>query len=328
MLKTQNSKLKSQNYSSKRKTILTFKLLVVVLSFALYTFSFDRVHASSLSLSISPPIIQIQVDPPATINTPITIQNRGQETVTLEILFKPFTAVASDATESKGESGEVVYILGKNPLVFEKIGVYHNDEVIEKVVIGPKQNKTLNLHIDVPQDESLSDYYFSVLFISKNKLKDKLNQSRILGGIATNVLLSIKGKPPLIGAKPTSIAKIVEFSSPSFLEIEPVPFKVRLKNQSNHFITPQGTISIKNMFGKTIGQVKLSPVNILADTIRSQETLWQETLLFGPYTATLNINPSDKGPTLIKTINFFVFPLRTFIILAGILITILLVKNR
>ncbi len=281
----------------------------------------SKVSAADLSLGIYPPLIQIQLDPPATINTPITIQNRGQETVTLKILLKPFNS-------GKGESGEVIYGSGKNPLVFENIKVRENDEAIEKIVIAPKQNKTLNLHLDIPKDEPLSDYYFSVLFISENKLKDKLNQSKIQGGIATNVLLSIKGKPPLIGAKPTSIAKIVEFSSPSFLEKGPVPFTVRLKNQSNHFITPQGTISIKNMFGKTIGHVKLSPVNVLADTIRSQETLWQETFLFGPYTATLNINPSDKGPTLIKTINFFVFPFRAFLILITMVFGILFIKNR
>lgn len=320
MSTTQNAKLKTQNNSVKRKTSC-FKLLVVALSFALYAFSFNKAAAADLSLGIYPPIIQIQIEPPANIDTPITIENHGKETVTLEISIKPFTA-------GKGELGEVVYESGKNPLIFENIKISEDEETIEKVVIPPKQSKTLKLHLDIPKDEPLSDYYFSVLFVSENMLDERLNQLKIQGGIATNVLLSIKGKPPLIGAKPTSIAKIVEFSSPSFLEKGPVPFMVRLKNQSNHFITPQGTISIKNIFGKTIGQVKLSPINILADTIRSQETLWQETFLFGPYTATLNINPSDKGPTLIKTIHFFVFPFRAFIIFIAIAYIILFVKNR
>jgi len=303
---------------------ITFFLAVSFFSLLISQYlniSISKVNAAHLSLGIYPPIIQIQIEPPANIDTPITIENHGQETVTLEILFKPFNS-------GKGESGEVVYESGKNPLIFENIMVREDGKTIKEIVISPKQSKTLTLHLDIPTDEPLSDYYFSVLFVSDNKLEERLNQLKIQGGIATNVLLSIKGIPPLIGAKPTSIGKIVEFSSPSLFEKGPVPFTVRIKNQSNHFIKPQGTISIKNIFGKTIGQVKLSPVNILADTIRSQETLWQETFLFGPYTATLIINPSDKGPSLIKSISFFVFPFRVFLILAGTMIAILLVKNR
>jgi len=300
---------------------LKFKICLLIFTICYLLFAIDKAEAKALSLGIYPPIIQIQIEPPANIDTPITIENHGQETVTLEILFKPFAL-------SKEENGEIIYLTGKKPLIFENIKISEDEEIIEKVVIPPKQSKTLKLNLDIPKDEPLSDYYFSVLFVSENRPKERLNQLKIQGGIATNILLSIKGIPPLIGAKPTSIGKIVEFSSPSFLEKGPVPFTVRLKNQSNHFITPQGAISIKNIFGKTIGQVKLSAVNILADTIRSQETLWQGTFLFGPYTATLNINPSDKEPSLMKSTNFFVFPFRAFIIFIAIAYVILFLKNR
>jgi len=295
------------------RTMKNTKILVLVVLVVLVVFP-KKAAASELSLGIYPPIIQIQTVPPAVMDTPITIHNYGGETVALEISLKPFTA-------AKGENGEVLYMSGKNPLVYENIKVRDNDEVVKKVVIGPRQNKTLNLYIDIPKDESVSDHYFSVVFISENKSKDKLNQSKIQAGIATNVLLSIGSKEMIMG-------KIVEFSTPLFLEKGPVPFTVRLKNQSNHFITPQGTISIKNIFGKTIGQVKLSPVNILAGSIRSQQTLWQEALLFGPYTATLNIDASDNVPILLKTVTFFVFPLWTFIALTGTVIIIFLTKNR
>lgn len=300
---------------------LKFKICLCIFAICYLLFTIDKAEAKTLSLGISPPIIQIQIEPPANIDAPITIQNSGEVSVTLKISLKPFRA-------GKGESGEVFYTSGKNPLVFQNITVIEDGKSIEKVVIPPKQSKTLKLNLDIPKDEPLSDYYFSVLFVSENTLEDSLSQLKIQGGIATNVLLSIKGKPPLIGAKATSIAKIVEFSTPSLLEKGPVPFRFRLKNQSNHFITPQGTISIKNIFGKTIGKIKLSPVNILVNTIRSQETLWQETFLLGPYTATLNINPSDKEPALIKSISFFVFPLRALLILITIAYIILFIKNR
>jgi hypothetical protein len=124
------------------------------------------------------------------------------------------------------------------------------------------------------------------------------------------------------------IGKIVDFSAPLLLENGPVPFRVRLKNQSNHFTTPQGSIAIKNIFGKTIGQIKLSPVNILANTTRLHNSLWKEDFLFGHYTATLTIKLSDKEQSLIKKTSFFFFPFRILFILITIFFVILLIKNR
>jgi hypothetical protein len=297
---------------NKKSLILSHWYLLVVLV-VLVVFP-KRAAAADLSLGISPPVIQIQISPPAVVNTSITIENNGEETVTLAIQFKPFTA-------GKGETDEVVYRSDYSPLVFKNIKVRDNDEIVEKVVIGPKQNKTLNLNINIPKDESLSDYYFSVIFISENTSDETLNQSRILGGIATNILLSIKSGEENIG-------KIVEFSSPRFLEKGPVPFKIRLKNESKHFITPDGEILIKNIFGKTIGQVKLPPVNILAGTTRKENVSLNNGYMLGAYKATLILNISNNGPVLIKSKTFFVFPLWASIVFVGVVIVILIINNR
>ena len=293
---------------------LKFKICLLVFTICFLIFNIDKTTAAGLSLSINPPVIQIQISPPAIVNRPITIENHGEEAVTLKILYKPFVA-------DKGESGEVVYESDNNTLIFEKIKVRDDNEAIEKVVIAPKQNKTLNLYVDIPKSETLSDYYFSIIFISEDTSGDTLNQSGISGGIATNVLLSIKNEE-------TSIGSIVEFSSPRFLEKGPVPFKIRLKNESKHFITPDGEILIRNIFGKTIGQVKLDPVNILADTTRKEELLWKNGFMFGLYTATLSINILDNDPALVKTIRFLVIPIQNIIILTAIPFLILLIKRR
>lgn len=338
MSTTQNAKLKTQNNSVKRKTAC-FKLLVVVLSFALYAFSFNKTDASDLSLGIYPPIIQIRLEPPARISTPIAIENRGDETVSLQILFKPFTSneARHRTVPGEGESGEVSYLWEKevysespkNPLIFQNIKISEprtnlvrgeNGKAVDETTLAPKQKKSLSLNIDTPKGEKESDYYFSILFISKNVLKADLSYSQIVGGIATNVLLSIGKERP--------IGKILEFSSPFFLNEGSVPFRLRLENQGKHFITAQGVILVKNMFGQTVGQVELVPVNILALTSRFQETIWQKGVVFGAYTATLRINLSENGPTLVKTINFLVFPLKPIIGLAIIVFIFALLQKR
>jgi len=313
-MKSQRLKVKDQKFKSKLIPICRDYFLIVFLTFDFLFLTLGKVDAAELSLGISPPIIEIQTEPPAVINTPITIENHADETVTLEILLKPFTP-------GKGEFGEVAYLWDKNPpLIFQNIKVRENGKATDEIILAPRQKKNLSLHFDIPKGEPSSDYYFSVVFISKNIVNAGLSHSQIRGAIATNVLLSVgTGK---------SIGKIAEFSAPLFLEKQPVPFTIRLKNEGKHFITPQGTILITNIFGKTIGELNLLPVNILADTTRFQKTVWTEPFLFGPYTATLTIIFSDKGPILVETIRFLVLPMQAFIGLAIIVFIILGVKKR
>src|SRR5581483_11221742 len=114
-------------------------------------------------------------------------------------------------------------------------------------------------------------------------------------------------------------------SVPWYLEKGPVPFVVRVFNDSDHVIAPQGEIVITNMYGQKIGKVELLPVNILSDSIRSmpdknmswdllQEQLstqsknqkmkavWNEQFLLGLYSAKLRLKLSDSGPILRKTL--------------------------
>ena len=96
--------------------LLTFALLTLIFNFALLTFNLGKVEASALSLGIYPPVIQIETIPPSLIKTPITIENLGEETVSLQILLKPFKA-------SEKENGEISYLLenevqGADPLIF------------------------------------------------------------------------------------------------------------------------------------------------------------------------------------------------------------------
>jgi hypothetical protein len=174
------------------------------------------------------------------------------------------------------------------------------------------------------------------------------NISGATAGIATNVLLSIGPKGPTQG-------NIEEFSTPIFNSKGPVPFTVRVRNTSNHFITTKGDIVIKDMFGQNVGKVDLLPVNILSQSVRlipdSQQSpganppaslkayflslksiaaVWPETFLFGPYTATLTLALSDQGPLYRRTINFYTFPIGPLfgIIIILIIITAIIIRAK
>ncbi|MDO8460852.1 MAG: hypothetical protein Q7S38_00240, partial [bacterium] len=326
---------------------LKIGLLVVLVVLVVFP---EKASAAELSLGVSPPILQIIADPPASVKAPITIKNLGDEPVMLNIQFKPFTAKES-------ENGEIKYInpsesFGENPLIFHFIQIMDNERVVETLTLAPRQEKNLTLHAGILKDELPGDYYFSIVFVrSSEELSEEglalseaegSSLAQTTGGVAINVLLSI-GPDRAQGT-------IEEFSAPFFAQKGPVPFTVRVKNTGKNFFTPNGTILIKNMFGQTVGKVDLLPVNILAGTVRSipdllqspdstpsstllaprspaergevgnsPKALWHESFLLGPYTATLNLALSDKGPLFQKTIHFVGFPAEA---LAGLVLAL------
>lgn len=345
---------------------MSFALCTIVLSFALCTLHFDKVYANGISISASPSLIKINAITPSDTKSPITIENRGNNAINIQILFKPFHS-------SKKENGEIVY-LNNNEIpdiykkIFNQIHVTDNGIITTNFELGPRQKKNLELQLIIPKNEPDSDYYFSVIFLARRSLGEgglasesspiqqnpieanevgiadsfpddenaqDQNFSVINAGIAINVLLSI-------GNKNNPQGTIEEFSAPSFLKSGPVEFTVRIKNIGSRSFAPKAIIFIKNIFGQTVGRVDIESDNILADSIRSltdiqtassparrsfseggssSKTLWRENFLLGPYTATLNIAISDKGPVYNQSLIFLAIPIPLII---GIILSILM----
>ena len=309
-------------------------LLVVLVIFPM------KAEASSVSLGVYPPNIQIDTVHPANVSSDIQIQNQGDESQNLDIIIKPFKAAES-------ENGELSYLFGSeefgtDPFMPERIKILDGNNQVNSITIAPKQEKKLKLQVNIPQGETPSDYYFSIIFVSRIEPAEAQNASLNTAGIATNVLLSI-------GPKRKAEGEISEFSAPLFLESGPVSFTINLRNQSDFFITPRGSILIKNLFGQTIGRVDLLPVNILgrsnrlvpgsdqfdakefkidAKSWQNQKALWSEKLLLGPYSATLSIALTEEGPVLRKTIYFVGFPIAAIDIVVLIVILLLIIVKK
>ncbi len=300
-----------------------------------------KASAGELSLGINPPIIQIEANPGASITTsPITIQNLGEEAITLNIVAKPFT-------QGDNRDGTVSFtdeIKGPDKQIFDKMQVMHNDHVVDSLTLSPQQETSVILHIGLPKDEPAADYYFSLIFVSNNNTADLKTGNSLSGGIATNILLSI-------GPKGQTLGSIEQFSVPLFVQKGPVPFTILVKNESNHVIAPTGGIVITNMFGQRIGNVELLPVNILAGAIRAfpdsdqspekienlklkienseiPRAFWREVFLLGPYSATLNLALSDQGPVYTRTIHFFALPAEAIVALSVAIIVVIFIRRR
>ncbi|MCL4354850.1 four helix bundle suffix domain-containing protein [Patescibacteria group bacterium] len=321
-----------------KKRFFTLLSLFTFLSF--FTFSASPAYADDLSLGIYPPIIEINATPPAEVKARITIQNQAETDEKLKIILKPFTA-------SSKYNGEVSYsssqFSSSDPLLLQKVQILDAGQETKEITLAPLESKNLELRASIGKDDPLGDYYFSVIFLSERESDLKTNIVKLPSGIATNVLLSVGPKGPTTG-------EIEEFRTPFFFDSGPVPFTIFVKNTSEHFTTPTGTIVIKNMFGQTIGKIDLLPQTILANSYRylvdreqaspsaalvakldavkakqkgtpSNVALWQENYLLGYYTAELSLSLSENGPVLHSATHFIAIP---FSILGGLVFAIMI----
>lgn len=345
---------------------MKYKLIFFVLIFHLSSFTFhpSSVQAEELILSLSPSTLQIQTTSPSDSKSSITLENSGNNSINIHVLFKPFRA-------SHKENGEIEYI-NDNEIpdiykkIFNQIHITDNGIVTSNFELAPKQKKNLEIQFIIPKKESDSDYYFSVIFLARGSeiipqsspqanevgsaesLPDDTNSqgqnfSVINAGVALNVILSIGDKNNPQGA-------IEEFTAPTFIKSGPVGFTVRIKNIGQRVFAPKAIIFIKNMFGQTVGKVDIEPDNILTGSIRSltdtqtastsssqplilnslrsseadqfstRKAFWPERFLLGPYTATLNLVISDKGPVYNQSIIFFAIPIKLILTCALIIL--------
>jgi hypothetical protein len=286
-------------------------------------------YASPVSLSVYPPVIEIETTSPTTLQTPIFIQNNTDNSVDLTIGVKPFKA--SDDFNGQVNYFPKNYVPEPDKNIFKHITLTYQDKSISSLILAPKDKKNLSLNVSLPSNETSADYYFSLVFLSKAGESEKNTGTVIKTGIATNVLLSI-------GKRTTPLAEVANFSSPYFVSHGPVSFTALIRNNNDQIAKAGGHILVTNMFGQTIGNIIIPEQFVLANSQRylsngyssnnQPVSLWGESFLLGPYNAKLEIPLSDKGPMLEKTIYFFAFPVPLVgILLLGLVIVLLIFKR-
>lgn len=289
-------------------------------------------HAEELSLKVNPSVLQISTQSSSDVRAPFLIENQSDQPIRLRIGYKLLDP-------EKSKEGKVVFLSepGAKESIFEHVEVVDAESTaINSLQLGPKQQKQLQVRVQIPENQPSADYYFSLIFIhditaqtdQNSTVKDRKDQhtiSTVQGGIGTNVLLAV-------GAPETAQGLIEEFSTPLYMQSGPVPITLRVKNSGLHYIRPQGTIMIKNIFGQTVGKVEIPATTVLAGTSRhlldkdqltsqaiEAKALWNERFLLGFYSATLSISMAEAGPSYSQTVRFFAFPLHVLLGLIAVI---------
>lgn len=296
-------------------------LSLIALAFGLFTAT-TPVSALTTSanngqaLEIAPPVMNLTANPGQTITAQISLRDisSGKLIVTGEI--NDFVA--------NGEDGTPKIILDNT--ISEPYSLKNWISPLPELTLSPKQIKNLPVTITVPSNAAPGGYYGIVRFtgVAPELQGTGVSLSASLGAL---ILLKVNGDvKENLAVEEFSINK--NDGKPNTLfETTPLKFVVRLKNEGNIHEQPVGQIIITDMFNKKVAalNVNLATNNILPQSIREfNQPLDSSTIgnkiLFGRYTAKLNITYGANKQMLTKTITFWVIPYT--MIAVGIIVVI------
>lgn len=311
----------------------------IILCAAIYLANTSSVSAQGQSLSIYPPVIEIQATPPSSPVVKLVIQNNNSEDVALKIELIPL--------KPNGTTGDVTLMpslsdKGFYPYYKDKIQFLVDNKKTDTITLQALETREIDLNVNLEKGDPPGDFYYSIVFISSGSQPQDTSVSSIPAGIATNLLLSI-------GPKSQASGGIAEFTTKGFKSNGPADFYLKLHNASSHLIQPQGTVEIYDIFGRKVGKVTVLPQYILANSDRylmdqAQATgearlafnestnkpkiVWPEEFLLGLYKAKANIILEENGKKIEAVTYFFAFPTYLFFALTIVLFVIISIYLR
>ncbi|MFA9262838.1 MAG: hypothetical protein ACEQSB_05850 [Undibacterium sp.] len=215
----------------------------------------------SLRIVTSPLPISLVTEPGTTISTELKVKNAGTEPENLKIDILKFSAYE--------ESGK--------PALHD---LAPTDDFAKWVTFSeptftalPEEWKTVTATFTVPKEASFGYYYAFVFSRAKDQEDLAPQETAVVGGTATLVLLEAR----VPDAKRE--IQVTEFKTDQTVyEFLPVNFTVSLKNAGNVHVAPRGNIFLSQGKDKDIALLELNPGkgSILPDSTRVFDTNWKD----------------------------------------------------
>jgi hypothetical protein len=296
-------------------------LLLFGLIFGL-CFVVPTVVFASQTLTISPTLFNAKVAPGQSWSSAIKVINGNDYPITV------YPGVTDFAVNNE---------TGRPELVPLDVSVNQGDITLSswvsleqtEVLIPARQSVSVPFTMTVPFDAPPGGHYAAIL-ISTRPGEATPNTSQVSTAQILTSLLFLKVDGNIIEQ-----ASIREFSTKRIVQKPETTFTVRIQNEGNVHIQPQGEIKIFNMWGAERGIIPINQQTqyglVVKESIRKFEFTWESTTsLFdlGRYQAVLTLGYGDEGRKFInQTTNFWVIPYTTIgIVFGGFLAIVWLVS--
>ena len=264
--------------------ITNYNLQITIFSLLFLIFSPPVAFAQSLSLSISPPILEVMIMPGKEVTQTFTITNAGTDGYAVFSLVKFLP---------QGEYGQISTGEADNSGWFS---------LPEKTFIRSGETKNITVKISPPPTAPEKDYYFTLFYELENenlpKFQDTSGNSA-KAKVGANILLSVS-KDGL----PAKKAGQISLEAPKIIDsLQGLTYKLRVGNGGQFLFKPIGSIEIAPFFGKK-EILNLAPVNIVSSSARIVPCLSGEALieckidkkvLLGIYKAKVSFTADENG---------------------------------
>ena len=251
--------------------------------------------------------------------------NRG------EILKDTFTLINNNNTE-KTFYFETLKFEAKDESGSPKFIPYNEDhsELLEWISF---ENKTLTVpaesFVEVPflvviPTDIKSGGYYAAITISDSQLPVDVTVPTIQTQTAVLLFLNVKGEN-------SEQAALLDFLGPKILETTKGTLTYRIQNQGNVYLKPEGTIVLKDIFGRIVTTTEANPEGnrVLAITTRKIEVPFKGSWAIGPVTAALNLTYGDEQKELSDSVTIWIIPQKIlFILLTLFIITATIIVKR
>jgi len=320
---------------------INLKLFFVIFAYffiCLFVYSIN-VNAQQVSLSISPPLLELFIKPGKSIMVAYKLGNLGDPAfINLKIL--PFEAKDNLGNiRIKPEfEGPVRFSLDNSDLQLE-----------QPFFLKAGGSQQILLRIRIPENIADGDFYYSLLAeTAPPTASEGIGSARAKATIGSNILVTISNSGN-IDIKP----RVVLFSTRGrvFDSADKIPVVLTIENKGKNMIKPEGQIILKGNFGET-AKYDIISKNILAESQRlleatpsaqincddnrrtEQVCMFPASLLLsgffiGKYNLSTQISFGENSPTIFGSTTFFAFPFKiTGGMLLATLVIIFIVKKR
>lgn len=246
--------------------------------------------ADSITLGVSPQILEITANPGESVKNAFRLTNASKENISIKTTPKNFTPRgeegAVDLTEDK-TSYSLAEWIDVNP---------------KTVTIGPNKTEDFDVTISVPDNAEPGSHFGSVVFQTIPPEQEG-STALVSQEIAPVILVRVAGDT-------TESVEVEEFKSEFgfYSNEKAINLISRIKNDGNVHFKPNGRITIKNTFGSEVASLDLDKRNVLPDSIRQITTEWLTGgFKIGRYNATLSLSFGDNEIRTAET-SFIIFP--------------------
>ena len=302
------------------RSIALATLVVSVVSLAVLTASPVNAEttssgAAAQGLQISPALVELNAEPGKTYTIKLTVTD-----VTITDLV--YTTAINDFN-AKDETGSPQVLL--DSALPQSASITSWLTVPQEFTLKSRQSKDIIAQITVPLNAEPGGHYGVLRFAGRvPEVKD--TGVGLSASAGTLLLIRVSGD---IQEKATlaSAYTALDNKQSSFFERSPISFVTRIKNEGNIHIKPVGTIVIHDMFGHVVGTLPVNKEasNVLPSSIRRFDASYQQSWMFGSYSADLTLGYGTSGQVITSTINFWVIPYKLIIVALLVLTTLIFI---